>query len=346
MDTNYKNIPSFLKQLNQFCCYDSRDKEYPKAPRDLKGKLLKSWSNRSLYTFNECIESIKQGYNNGIGIILKDNGIIILDYDKCIDSIEVNDDLGYTKPIFKKDIEQDILNDINLLQSYTELSKSGNGIHIITLADVKDIYIQKPIEIYSKNKFICLTGNVILNYYDLNETTGEMLDIINRYQDKTSKPPTKLKYNKSIYNDFMIKNFKYYNKYTDNEILNTMFKSKNGDYIKKLYNNELNDADYIQDKRAKIIKEQDKAKQEHRLNAIDTSNSGKAYTLILYLIDFCYGDLDAVKRIFKKSALCNNDYLEPRYKIQEDNQKFKIDKLDYMIKDAVIKDYQNYREFK
>lgn len=330
MDTDYKNIPSILKQYKNFCCYDTR-KETPKAPRDLKGNLLDNWSNRSLYSFNECIDSIKQGFNNGLGIVLKDNGVCILDFDKCIDRIEVNNELGYSKPIFKKDKANDTLDIINKLQSYTELSQSGKGIHIITIADIKGIYIQQPIEIYTHKKFICLTGNVLFNYYDLNDNTSNMIDLVNKYQ---AKPPTKLRFSKTIYNDFRAKNFKFNNSYKDADIINTMFNSKKGEYLQKLYNNELSNAEYRKDK-------EQKTKTKYLCNI---SNSEKAYTLILYLLDFCYGDIDAVKRIFKKSALCKNDYLDPRYSIKEDNKSVKIDKIDYMIRQAILI-YKNYREY-
>ena len=133
-----------------------------------------------------------------------------------------------------------------------------------------------------------------------------------------------------------------------------MFNGKNGDFIKSLFNDTLTDADYIKYKQGKINKHFknsviSESKQKHLLDAIDTTNSGKAYTLILYLFDACYGDIDAVKRIFKKSALCKSDYLKPKYNINYDNKLYKIDKIDYMIRYAIIgakenNRYKNYRK--
>ena len=43
-------------------------------------------------------------------LVLKNNGIVILDYDKVLQEVEVNDKLGYIKPIFKDaDKEKNIL---------------------------------------------------------------------------------------------------------------------------------------------------------------------------------------------------------------------------------------------
>lgn len=357
----YDYIPIQLKELNNWCCYDARDKEsyknlsdreinnYKKCPRDLKGNVLYSWINKG-FTFNECIKSIKDGFNSGIGLILKNNGIVVIDYDNCIKDVEISDKYGYTKPIFKDAItEQQITEDINNLKSYCELSPSGKGIHIILLTDIKDLWITQPIEIYSYKKFIRFSGNDVFNF-DLNYANNELLELIDKYKINTSQAK-QLRFNKSIYKDFLKQNFKYANGKSDNDILDILFNGKNGDFIKSLYYDSINDADYIKYKQNKINKHLknnviSKQRQEHLLNSIDVSNSGKSYTLIMYLIDACYGDIDAVKRIFKKSALCKKDYLKPKYK-EQDNKLSKIDKIDYMIKKTITgQEYNRYKNYR
>ena len=360
----FENIPSFLKNLNNWCCYDSRDKpnykglsdreinKYKKCPRDLKGNVLNNWIIKG-YTFNECLKSIKDGFNNGIGLILKNNGVVIIDYDKCLSDIEINDKYGYIKPIFKNnELETSITADINKLKSYCEVSPSGTGLHIVLLTDIKDLFITKPIEIYSNKKFMRFTGKDVFNF-DLNYANNELLEVIDKYKIDVSDAK-QLRFNKSIYKEFLKNNFDYANGKNDNEIIDIMFNSKNGDFIKSLFNDTLTDADYIKYKQGKINKHFknsviSESKQKHLLDAIDTTNSGKAYTLILYLFDACYGDIDAVKRIFKKSALCKSDYLKPKYNINYDNKLYKIDKIDYMIRYAITgakenNRYKNYRK--
>lgn len=362
----FENIPKQLKDLNNWLCYDDRDKDYfkelseleikqeRKRPRDLKGVALKEWQNKG-YSFNECIDSIKKGFNNGLGLVLKNNGVVIIDYDKCLKDIEVNDELGYIKPIFKDaETEQSILSDINLLRTYTEISPSNKGLHIILLSDIKDLFIREPIEIYSYKKYISFTNNSIFDF-DLEYDNNNLLQIIDKYKiDKTDAKP--LRFNDSIFKIFLDKNFKYKNSYTDRQVLDTMFNSKNGNFIKKLYYNQISDAEYSSYKMQKASNQLKKGVisqnyYDKAVKSIDLTNSGKSYTLILYLIDFCYGDIQAVKRLFKKSALCKDEYLQPKYLI--DNNKFKIDKADYMIKRAivgaedskgnVINQYKNFR---
>ena len=361
----YNQIPQQLKDLNNWLCYDDRDKDYfkdlseleinqeKKRPRDLQGKAIKSWQNKG-FSFNQCIESIKNGYNTGLGLVLKNNGIVILDYDKVLQELEVNDKLGYIKPIFKDaDKEKSILSDINTLKSYTEISPSGKGLHIVVLSDIKDLYITKPIEIYSKSKYIRFSGNSVFNF-NLDYCNTELLDIINKYKAdiKQAKP---LKFNSSVLKIFLDRNFKYKNNYTDKKIIDTMFRSKNGKFLKRLYNNELSESEYKEYKIQKLSNQLDKSiinqdYYERAINKIDTTDSGKSFTLIMYLLDFCYGDIKAVSRIFKNSKLCKDDYLTPRY--YDDTKTFKIDKADYMIKRAIvgaqtdngiINRYKNYR---
>lgn len=341
----YENIPSFIKELDIWLCYDDRAED-KKAPRDLQGKLLTKWTDKG-YSYSECIESIRDGYNTGIGIVLKNNGIVAIDYDKCIKDIEINKKYGYKKIIFNdRGREGCILRDINLLQSYVEISPSKTGLHILLLADIKDLHIQKPIEIYTNKKYIRLTGDKIFDY-DLNYANNEMLELLHNYKlDKVKK--TGLRFNKSIYKKFLDKNFLYANSKTPKQIMDIMFASKKGEYIKSLFYDTLSDADYVKDKSKKIEQLYNKGiitadQKEQRYNMIDTSNSGRAYTLILYLIDYCYGNIDAVREIFKKSSLCKGEYLKTKYTEND----YKINKIDYMIKKAIIGDerhrYKNYR---
>lgn len=356
----YSSIPKYLQELDNWLCYDARDKDYfkylsdkeidneRKRPRDLQGDPLLNWINKG-YSFKECLESIKSGNNSGLGLVLKNNGIVVIDYDRVVSRVEINKDLGYSKPIFiDKDKETSIMEDINMLRSYTELSPSNRGIHIVLLTDIKDIYQTKPIEIYSKSKFIRFSGNSIFDF-ELEYANNELLDLINKYSVDVSDAK-QLRFSKSIYNDFIKKNFKYSNGLSDKEILDKLFNGANGDFIKKLYNNELLDSDYIKYKQNKINRHLQsgyisKTRQQQLLNRLDVSNSGKAYTLIMYLFDACYGDIQAIERLFKKSKLCNAEYLKPKY--TGDSKLYKIDKVEYMIKSAIVgkedNRYKNYR---
>lgn len=319
--------------MNIWLNYNESDATNPKAPRDLKGKLCSI--NGRLYSFNQCLDSIKNGFNSGIGIVLKNNGVVCIDYDKVIKEFNYNKKYGFTSAVFiDDDTESRIIRDLQLLDSYTEISPSGKGIHIYLIANSNINTNKNNIEIYT-NKFIRVTGN-LFNEYLYNEMqedkTDKLEQLIKLYGLDVSFKHNVIKQKRdTIYTDILSKKFKYSNRYTNKEVLETMFNSEKGVLLQKLYNNTITDTEFYELKGKKDASAIDKAK-------IDISNSGKAITLLFNLLHFSYGDLKATKEIFKKSPLCKDDYLIKKY----DNKT--IDKIDSQFLPYAIINYINYSE--
>ena len=338
IENRYKDIPKVLKDLDIWLCYNDADKENPKAPRDIKGKIHSI--NGRLYSFNQCIESIKSGINSGLGIVLKNNGIVCIDYDNVIKSINNNNKYGITTAVFiDDDTESRIIRDLNLINSYTEISPSGKGIHIYLIANTSiDINTNKNnIEIYT-NKFIRVSGN-LFNEFMFNEMqedkTAEIEQLIKLYgldtSDNIIKNDVISKKRDTIYTDVILKKFRYTNSYSNKEILESMFSSKKGALLSKLYYNTISDAELLELKGLSDASEVDKAK-------VDKSDSGKSITLIMHLLHFSYGDLKAVKELFIKSGLCKDKYLIKNY----DNHTKNI--IDSQFIPYAIINYINYSE--
>lgn len=330
---NIKNIPKALKDLDIWLCYDERDKEQPKAPRDLKGKLHSI--NQRLFTFNECLESIKSGFNSGLGVVLKNNGLVVLDYDNCISDYEINDKLGLKIPIISKDKREQINRDLDLINSYTEISPSGKGIHIYLTANTNiNINTNRDnIEIYT-NKFIRVSGNLFNQYLynDLEDRTDALEQLISNYGfnlDDVIGNKSAIKQRFNVYDKQIRQQFKYTNKYDAREIKKTLFNSKKGKLIKKLYDNTITDAELFKLKGKKS-----------GTDVIDTSDSGKAITLIMYLYDFSYGDIEKVYKIFISSALCKDKYIKKSY------ARGKEDIIQHCFIPYAITHYNNYRDSK
>lgn len=345
IEDRYKNIPKILKDLDIWLCYNEfTDK--PKAPRDTRGALHSI--NGRLYSYKQCLDSIKSGINSGLGIVLKNNGIVCIDYDNVITDFVSDSKYGYTKAIFRdSDTENRILRDLQLIDSYTEISPSNKGIHIYLIANTSiDINTNKNgIEIYT-NKFIRVSGN-LFNEFLYNEIqedkTASIEKIIKLYGlDSNSKKNTSdkvdaIKYNvvnkksDTIYNHILKNKIKYSNKYDKKQILDSMFTSCKGHLLKKLYDNTITDAELLELKNKSSASDVDKAK-------IDTSNSGKSITLIMHLIHFSYGDIKLVKELFIKSKLCKDKYLLKNY----DNHTKNIIEC-HFLPYAII-NYKNYQE--
>ena len=148
MKYDIANIPAELHHLKQWVCW--------KAVKNNKGKITKipinaingknAMSNNS-DTWTDMMGAVV-GCNkfglDGIGFMLE-NGYFGVDLDDCEESLK-NEFIDH-------------------MQSYTEISQSGNGIHIICKGQLpKGKRRSKGIEMYDNNRFFVMTGNKIGNY--------------------------------------------------------------------------------------------------------------------------------------------------------------------------------------
>lgn len=133
----------------QFQYYDKDGKELKKPTKvpcnPLTGGRAMSnapstWSNFK----TACAAVDKYGFD-GIGIMFGKNKLVGIDIDHCIDSEGKVSELA-------RDI-------INTLDSYTELSPSGNGIHILAYGEIPASKHLSTIEIYNSGRFLTLTGH-------------------------------------------------------------------------------------------------------------------------------------------------------------------------------------------
>lgn len=117
-----------------------------KAPRNPHTGQLISVNNRSSFvTFHDAINS---GYA-GIGFILTaEDPFTIIDLDQA----DEEKDREAQRLVFES------------LPSYSELSVSGEGLHIICYGRIQGGFNRGGIEIYDQERFILCTGNTVTNY--------------------------------------------------------------------------------------------------------------------------------------------------------------------------------------
>ena len=124
MIENFKNIPEELKKLQQWVVWDVK-KDNPKMPFDpttmraAKAGVPSTWG-----SYDEAVKRVVSGEAGGIGFEFAENGGYVgVDLDTVRDPVT-----GCTA-----DYAVDI---IGQLGSYTEVSPSGYGYHIICRADI------------------------------------------------------------------------------------------------------------------------------------------------------------------------------------------------------------------
>lgn len=177
----YGNIPNYLKNNAKFCVwgYRSRNGQQAKIPYSPKnGSKARSNDENSFGTFDEALKVLSHNPDRYFGLGVGMFGTLIgVDIDHCIN--EDNELTPMAKSI------------VGSLNSYTEISPSGKGIHILCRAptlhyDKSRYYIKNSdigLEVYAAgitNRYLTLTGNV-LNGEDVNDRECEIRELLEKY---------------------------------------------------------------------------------------------------------------------------------------------------------------------
>ena len=97
-------------------------------------------------SFDEALQAMKRFGFDGIGFVLtKDDPFVVIDLDDCLTG-----DPGY------------VLNIMEMFNSYTEVSPSGNGVHIFLKGKLpewtRNFNKKNKVEVYDKKRFVTVTG--------------------------------------------------------------------------------------------------------------------------------------------------------------------------------------------
>ena len=152
---NYENIPDNLKKEKRWCLYKiiSREGKNTKLPIMPNSKPAKSNDKTTWNSYEDCIAALNRNIGDGFGFMLGD-GYIGIDIDKVSDDIFV-----YSMDYHAKSMTADFLRGIS---TYAEISPSKTGLHFIGKGEVPgERKRYKNLEIYDKDRFFTVTGNVI-----------------------------------------------------------------------------------------------------------------------------------------------------------------------------------------
>ncbi len=286
----FNNIPVELIQRPQWVCHRFPNK-MPLCPiPGADGKLYPAQANnsRTWGTFEDAVRAVERQDATGIGFELGD-GICGVDIDHCIDDGELND--------LAKDIVEE-------LQSYTEISPSGTGIHVLCKGKLPDREGRRDsmigLEMYDSARYFTVTGNVFCDEdgiaYPLRECTAELDAIHKKYLTHEQTKQFRLgetvpaapdsvnvdSFDKSVaptivsppraVQEERVRDL------TDDQILDIAFKSQNGKEIEQLFYGDWNGSKY-------------------------QSQSEADFALASYLAFWFNCDLDRMDRVFRCSGL-------------------------------------------
>ena len=210
----YKNIPESLKQLKQWVCfkleYNEKKGKHDKIPKDPKtGYNAKANDPATWSDFQTAVKAVSKYGFDGIGIEFA-NGIFGVDLDGVVKDGKLTPEA------------QDI---IRTLDSYTEYSPSGKGIHILCRGTIPPKDRRKGnIEMYSEGRFFTVTGNVLGEVKEVQERTAQAAAVHAKYLKREEPKPTNQPPDLNL---------------SDVELINKAMSAKNGHIFRALWNGDI-----------------------------------------------------------------------------------------------------------
>jgi putative DNA primase/helicase len=153
----HENIPDELKQRKQWVCWraEMRNNKNTKVPYDprtgLRAGSIYCWT---WADFENAIQTMEKKRFDGIGFVFaEEDDFIGIDLDHILDK-DGQIIVPWAAEIVKK------------LASYTELSVSGDGLHILAKGKIPRSGTdgkqgdQPHIEMYKSGRYFCMTGHL------------------------------------------------------------------------------------------------------------------------------------------------------------------------------------------
>ena len=275
-------LPEELKELEELKQWVIHKNKVPyvclakinaSPPRLAKSDLPAAWG-----SFQEAQEALQTGQFDGLGFQLGNFPANTLRVSG-IDLDHVIKENGELEP-FAEEI-------VNLMNSYTEYSPSGKGLHILcktVLNDIgrkKDINDTCAIEMYNHGRYFTVTGKIYKKPRKIEERTAEFKEVYEKYflEQEHIRPE------KSIVKTtgFNISSL------SDKELLEKMFNSKHGYDIEKLFNGDFSGY---------------------------PSHSEADLALISHLIFWTQRDVSRVDNLFRQSGLMRSKWDRADYRIR------------------------------
>ncbi len=183
---NTEKIPVSLRSDALFCCWQYEEREGKKTKIPYNPRTGRRGQSNNSDTFSDFDTAVKaSGAFSGVGVGIFNN-VCAIDLDHCFNA-------DGTLAAEAQDI-------VTAMNSYTERSPSGTGIHILFKAegfvyDKVKYYINNQksgIEVYvygATNKYLTLTGDALFEGREIEERSAALSVILNRYMQRKQTEP-------------------------------------------------------------------------------------------------------------------------------------------------------------
>jgi hypothetical protein len=145
----FDSVPQQMKDRPRWVlwAYEKREGKATKVPKQPSGHNAKATDEGTWSTFEKVCTALDKNPDSftGIGFVLNGDGIVGIDYDKCI---------------INGEIAPDVLEAIEDLDSYTEWSPSGQGLHTWVFGQLPEHSNNRrgTFEAYETGRYLTVTG--------------------------------------------------------------------------------------------------------------------------------------------------------------------------------------------
>jgi putative DNA primase/helicase len=149
----FTNLPIEMKSLRQFVMwrYKWKNGRWTKVPHQVNGEYASATNPETWTGFPEALTAQETGHFDGIGFVFAESDpLVFIDFDHVIKD-------GKVAP--------HVVRWLKKLNSYTELSPSGEGLHVYGLGVLPGGAGRKKgeVEIYDRKRFATLTGWCVID---------------------------------------------------------------------------------------------------------------------------------------------------------------------------------------
>lgn len=162
---NYAEIPNELKAIPRWVCvwHNSKTPMQATCCKGASSTNPDTWS-----TYEQAITAVKDGVYDNVGFVFADDGIVGIDIDCGFDTD------GFLSMVS--------INCMQACKSYTEISRSHRGIHILVRGNLpfNGKNNRSGVEIYKTGRYFILTGDMLI-YDKIVENQSGIDFIVNTY---------------------------------------------------------------------------------------------------------------------------------------------------------------------
>ncbi len=215
--------PGELRTADQFVCWceEDRDGDITKVPYSVHGGRASSTNPKTWASFEAAIAYAEEHGMSGVGFVFtEDDPYAGIDLDKCRDS-----ETG--------EIDQWARKIVDALDSYTEVSPSGTGLHIFVKATLPGRNNRKgPVEMYESRRYFTLTGKHLGGTPTEIHERQDVLDRLYRHVFKDEMPADKTNGYRGRTASLDV---------DDEDLLALAMQAKNGEKFSRLWRGDTND---------------------------------------------------------------------------------------------------------